>query len=267
MTSPFRIAIVCATAEERAAIAGVLQHVSTAPDPYGAYDWTFAQRGNLLITLAQSSIGKANVAALTARTIERYHPDFLIFCGIAGALSSSLKPGDFLVAQQTATYDYGAITKGTLNWYLPGTLPIGERPEFQYRHTLQNHGAVFDTITELQPKVKHLITTGRILSGDAFMNCSTTRDALHAAWSADAIDMESDSFAQIAHRHKLHALVLRTISDQAGEESHLSYEDLVHATAQNSAQFLDAYLNNLAADDCSQQVLRTPHIPKFTTVV
>ena len=81
---------------------------------------------------------------------------------------------------------------------------------------------------------KLTIRLGAVLSGDVFINCQDARTRLQAL-GGDIVDMESSAVLEVARRFEKGAYIIRTISDGAGDESHLSYADMVAIVAHNSA--------------------------------
>ena len=55
------------------------------------------------------------------------------------------------------------------------------------------------------------------------------------ALGGDIVDMESTAVLEVAHRFGKGAYIIRTISDGAGDDSHLSYAEMVAIVAHNSA--------------------------------
>ena len=169
-------------------------------------------------------------------------------------MHEGLAPGDLVIAGQTATHDYGALRAGRLDWFPAGEVPLGPSPPPAYQAATALTPALEGAICDFPGRA----VVGRIISGDVFLNCRDSRDRLYAAWGCDAVDMESAAFVETARRFEVPTLVLRTISDRACEASHLTYAQMAHAAAANSAAFLDAYRARLAADAQSQALLSSP---------
>jgi len=93
------------------------------------------------------------------------------------------------------------------------------------------------------PAAPHL---GGVITADYFLNCAATRDELHGRLGADAIDMESGAVAVVASAWGVPLYVIRTLSDLAGEDSHLTYGEMVAMAAANSALCVEALLGILA---------------------
>jgi adenosylhomocysteine nucleosidase len=81
---------------------------------------------------------------------------------------------------------------------------------------------------------KLAIWLGAVLSGDVFINCQEARTRLQDM-GGDIVDMESTAVLEVARRSGKGAYIIRTISDGAGEDSHLSYAEMVATVAHNSA--------------------------------
>lgn len=250
------IGIICATEEERTALHDAFGlHDAEPCGPFGVFA---AQSGRYRVHVAQGGIGKAAAAALTAHLLTAYPGiELLTFCGVAGGMSEQLSPGDLVVALQTATHDYGALRSGRLDWFPVGDIPIGRSPVPEYRAATARTPALERTMARFRsaPSAPQVVG-GRVISGDVFLNCRIRRDALQSAWDAHAIDMESAAVVDTARRFGKPVLILRTLSDRACEESHLTYQQVADRAARNSVAFLQAFLEELDGDAASLGLLR-----------
>ena len=84
-------------------------------------------------------------------------------------------------------------------------------------------------------RLGHPVRLGTVTTADYFLNCAATRSDLHTRFGACAIDMESGAVNQIAEAWGVPLYVIRTLSDLAGEESHLTYPQMAQMAARNSA--------------------------------
>ncbi|HEV7386193.1 MAG TPA: hypothetical protein VGN89_15025 [Phenylobacterium sp.] len=92
-----------------------------------------------------------------------------------------------------------------------------------------------------------------MVTADYFLNCAETRGQLHARFAAEAIDMESGAVNQVAEAWGVPLYVIRTLSDLAGEESHLTYPQMAQMAAHNSALCVMALLDLLTVDASGAQ--------------
>lgn len=63
------------------------------------------------IVVVQAQAGNAHAAEETVRAIENFHPDILMFIGVAGGLKKELKLGDVVASTKVYSYEYGKAEK------------------------------------------------------------------------------------------------------------------------------------------------------------
>jgi adenosylhomocysteine nucleosidase len=193
--------------------------------------------------VATCGVGKVNAAITATLLVERLGCRALVLSGVAGGLSADLHVGDLVIAERVIDVDYGRITDGGRTVYQPGTLPLpGTDPDPGYRlpvrlaRTVHGHAAAcgFD------------VTLGTVLSGDAFLASARVRDELAARWSAVAIEMEGSAVCGVAERFGIPWLVVRALSDRAGEESAIDFAAFLGQAAEASAMLVRTLLPALA---------------------
>ena len=79
------------------------------------------------------------------------------------------------------------------------------------------------------------VVAGTVLTGDAFLASPVRREALHRRFGAQAIEMEGAAVAQAAKRLGVPCLVVRALSDLAGETSDIDFGRFLLLVAANSA--------------------------------
>jgi len=62
---------------------------------------------------------------------------------------------------------------------------------------------------------------------------------------AEAVEMEGAAIAQTCHRFQIPFVVIRSISDIAGQENAVEYEEFVETAAINSAKMVVEMTNEL----------------------
>ena len=243
--------ILCATVEEIAALRARLD-VDAEPERHGP---TRVWRGRFAsepLVLAQAGIGKVNAAAAATLLLSAFGVSRLIFCGVAGGLDPELPVGAVLLADRLAIHDYGVMAGGRLTSTASGLVPLGA-PELDalspvpavVRETLNRLAEV------LRTQIEAPVRLGGIVTADYFLNCTETRAGLHARFAAQAIDMESGAVNQVAEAWGAPLYVIRTLSDLAGEESHLTYPQMAQMAAHNSALCVPDLLAMLSEMDAS----------------
>ena len=227
--------ILCATPEEFDA----LHHrFAFDPEPTTIAGFQFwkgqvPDRARSLI-LAQSGIGKVNAATLATILFTSFECEDLIFSGVAGALTD-LEVGSVVLVTRGATHDYGLVSNGAFTCVSVGDLPLpGVAQPLQGLPCVSSD--VEQTMMHLRDRMadKLTIQLGAVLSGDVFINCQEARARLQAL-GGDIVDMESAAVLEVARRFGKGAYIIRTVSDGAGEDSHLTYAETVAIVAHNSA--------------------------------
>jgi adenosylhomocysteine nucleosidase len=227
--------ILCATPEEFDA----LHHrFAFDPEPTTIAGFQF-WRGQVpdrprSIILAQSGIGKVNAATLATILFTTFGCEDLIFSGVAGALTD-LEVGSVVLVTRGATHDYGLVSNGAFT-----CVPVGDLPLPGIAQPLQGlpcvSSDVEQTMMHLRDRMadKLTIRLGAVLSGDVFINCQEARARLQAL-GGDIVEMESAAVLEVARRFGKGAYIIRTVSDGAGDDSHLSYTETVAIVAHNAA--------------------------------
>lgn len=227
--------ILCATTEEIAALRARLD-VDPEPQRHGPTRvWTGRFEGRPLV-LAQAGIGKVNAAAAATLLVSVFGSASLIFSGVAGGLDPELPVGAVLLAERLAIHDFGVMAGGRLTSTASGVVPLGA-PELDALSPVPAKvAATLERLAGLlRTQLEGPVRLGGIVTADYFLNCAETRADLRARFGAEAIDMESGAVNQIAEAWNVPLYVIRTLSDLAGEESHLTYPQMAQIAAHNSA--------------------------------
>lgn len=222
-----RIGIIGAMQEE----VEVLKSEMALGDKYDLASMTFYD-GMLLdqnVVIVTCGIGKVNAAVCTQILIDRFKVDRIINVGIAGGLREDIYPGDIVVAENLAQHDVDVRFFGE---------PLGQIPRMD----------VFDF--KCDPHLVEIATNaigkleganafkGRIVSGDQFISEASKLIELNSNFDAYACEMEGASIGQVCHLNKKPFVVIRSISDNAINGSHMDYETFASLAIKNSVAIL-----------------------------
>lgn len=176
------------------------------------------------VVLAESGIGKVAMAMLATELILRHEPRLIVFTGVAGGLDPALHIGDAVIARRLIQHDAGLLQPDGLQVYQAGHLPffnptdeLGfEPPEDLLGRAIESmRGVDLQPVSDRPPQVG----AGLVLTGDVFVNSPAMRRQLFARFGAQAVEMEGAALAQVAHHFDVPTLVIRALSDLAGEEA------------------------------------------------
>lgn len=240
--------ILCATPEELAALKATL-HLEPAPQVHGPTTVWTGRHADEAIVVALAGIGKVNAAAAATLLLAVFGARTLIFAGVAGGLNPAFPVGSVLLGERLAIHDYGAISDRVFTPTAYGVIPVGApRLEGLTPASASVRAVLARLVLAVAGRLETPPHLGGVITADYFLNCAETRDELHAAFGADAIDMESGAVAQVAGAWGVDLFVIRTLSDLAGADSHLTYGEMAAMAARNSALCVPALLEILSED-------------------
>lgn len=206
------------------------------------------------VVLAQTGIGKVNAAITTTLLLENFQPRELVFTGIAGGINPSLSPGDLVVATQTAYHDYGTVTPDSMK-RRPTRNPytMQENPEFflcdsGLVKTALAAGAVtlFEKIESKSGGRTPRIIPGIIVTGDVFVSSTAATQNLRKTLNADATEMEGAAVAQACWQQQVPFIIIRSLSDDAGNNASADVRSFYEIAARNSANLVIALMGKMA---------------------
>ena len=202
------IAIIGALDNEVALIAASLNDVTH--DRQAGLDVTRGtlgtnEGGTVTAVATVGGMGLVNAAATTQHLIDTYHPDAVIFSGIAGNLNRNLHINDVVLG---GTLRYLDTDMRLVGQWKPGT----EQQPVEEFHSDDRLLSLADQALSAMG-VTHII--GIIASGNYFVDTPAQIAKVIHDTGADAVEMEGASVAHVAARNEVPALVIRALSDNA----------------------------------------------------
>ncbi len=180
----------------------------------------------------ETGVGKVAAAAATQRVIDREQPDGIVFVGVAGGLAPDLDQLSVLIAHDAVQWD---VDITPINGGEPGTLNDGRR--FMKLDQVGSNLAL-----EAAQKLGFHARLGRVASGDAFLADPARATWIHQTFQADAVEMEGAAALQIANDHSVPMVLVRVISDGAGEAARMTYTEFLPLATERAASVVTAFL-------------------------
>ncbi len=188
------------------------------------------------VVLLKSGIGKVNAAIGTTLLLELYKPDCVINTGSAGGFDPALEVGDIVISTEVRHHDVDV----TIFNYEPGQVP-GSPAAFLPDMLLA------DVAERCIQRMDGMHTSrGLIATGDAFMNDPERVARTRATFpQMKAVEMEAAAIAQTCYQFATPFIIIRALSDIAGKESHLSFDQFLATAAKHSAEMVMAMVDEI----------------------
>lgn len=227
------IGIMCAIPQEQELLLAAIG--DPPPLPHRAIEARTGRLDGYAVVIAAAGVGKVRAAITATLMVERLGCRALVLSGVAGGLGEDAAIGDIVIADRLVDVDYGRLTPQGRIVYQPGVLPIPEeKPDPGYRPP----EALLDRVRARLAETGLEASLGTILTTDAYLASPRERDALAGEWDGLAVEMEGSALCGVAERFGVPWLVVRALSDRAGEESLDDFAAFVDAAAASSARLV-----------------------------
>ncbi|WP_175990943.1 5'-methylthioadenosine/S-adenosylhomocysteine nucleosidase [Bacillus sp. Marseille-Q1617] len=222
-----RIAIIGAMEEEVALLRENITNPQT--ETIAGCEYTSGTMKGKEVILLRSGIGKVNAAMSTAVLLQHFKPDAIINTGSAGGFDPSLNVGDVVISTEVRHHDVDVTAFG---------YEYGQVPQLPAAFTADEKlmTAAVESVRELGDAQ---VVSGLIATGDSFMNDPARVEAIRDKFtSLQAVEMEAAAIAQVAHQFNVPFVIIRSLSDIAGKESDVSFEQYLEKAALHSAKMV-----------------------------
>ncbi len=191
------------------------------------------------IVLLKSGIGKVNAAIGTTILLQMFKPDCVINTGSAGGFDPALNVGDIVISSEVRHHDVDLTVFG----YEYGQVPQ-QPPFFTPDETL---AAIAERCIARMEGMKTV--RGLIATGDQFMNDPERVERKRGLFPAmKAVEMEAAAIAQTCQQFSTPFIVIRALSDIAGKESGVSFDQFLVTAAKHSAEMIIAMIDELSVN-------------------
>ncbi len=192
------------------------------------------------VVVARCGIGKVCAALCAQAMAVRFGADRLLNTGVAGGLNQSLEIGDMVVSRDAVQHDFDISVFG----HAKGYMGFGDSHEPTRFAADPDLIACFERVAP-SALGGHNYRVGTIASGDQFIQSLERKQQLIEEFGADAVEMEGAAVAQAASSMGIPFLVLRAISDLAGRQASVSFDQFEQEAANISANLVLAMLREI----------------------
>ncbi|MCR6591913.1 5'-methylthioadenosine/S-adenosylhomocysteine nucleosidase [Campylobacter insulaenigrae] len=194
---------------------------------YANNTYYLAQYKNHELVIAYSKIGKVNSTLSATILIEKFKAEIVLFTGVAGAFNPNLEIGNLIYATKLVQYDLDITAFGHPLGFVPGN-------EIFVKTDDKLNALALKVANELGIKIQ----AGIIATGDEFICDENKKTKIREIFNADACEMEGASVALVCDALKIPCLILRSMSDKAGEKAEFDFDEFVEKSAKISANFV-----------------------------
>jgi adenosylhomocysteine nucleosidase len=181
------------------------------------------------IVLLKSGIGKVNAALSTSILLQQFKPAYVINTGSAGGYLESLNVGDVVISSEVRHHDVDVTAFGYEYGQVPG-LPAAFEADVKLVEIAEQAAK---QISDIQ------VVTGLIATGDSFMNDPVRVEYVRKQFKdLYAVEMEAAAIAQVCHAFRIPFVVIRALSDIAGKESNVSFDQFLKTAARHSSDLV-----------------------------
>lgn len=230
-----RIAVIGAMEEEVEYLRNTLENTESRTMAHSEFT-TGTYAGHDVILL-KSGIGKVNAAMTTTLLLHEYKPDIVINTGSAGGYDENLDIGAIVISDEVRHHDVDATIFG---------YEIGQVP--QMPAMFQSDQKLIEIAKEAVTEIgEHQFAVGLITTGDSFMNDPVRVEKVRGDFkSMKAVEMEAAAVAQVCYQFDTPFVVIRALSDIAGKESAISFNEFLQVAAKHSTEIVLKVISKLA---------------------
>ncbi len=202
------------------------------------------------IYLTRCDPGKVNATIATQQMIDHFSIDVIFNMGSSGASAPELEVGDLIVATEAIQHDFDLTAWGLKPGELIFDVFTAENNgglHFRAQQVFCTHPKLTQTAFDIAQNIKLTklegyspkVYTGRIISGDQFINQREKADELWNTYHSLCTDMEAAAIAHTCAINNVPFLCIRAISDKADHSANISFTGFLVAATANYGKIFD----------------------------
>ena len=170
--------------------------------------------GTLDLYVTDTAEGEIQAAMMTQYLITKFDVDMILNFGLCGSLKSEFKCKDLVLVKEVVHFDFDITA-------LNPNMKVGQYPE--------RDEIFFKTDELLRKEVLNIenIKEVRVASSDKFIGEEGMKRRLISDFNADVCEMESAGITITALSNHVPCLLIKCISDNAGDDAKFEFRDIV----------------------------------------
>ena len=220
-----KIAVIGAMEQEVELLRNTLTNAQT--ETFANSEFTSGLIDGKEVILLKSGIGKVNAAMSTTILLQKYQPDVVINTGSAGGFDVNLDVGAIVISDEVRHHDCDVTAFGYEIGQMAG-MPAA------YKADEKLIGIAKEAVAEVGT---HPFAVGLICSGDVFMADPKRVEEVRKNFpTMKACEMEAAGVAQVCYQFGTPFVVIRSLSDIAGKQSNISFDEFLPVAAKHSTE-------------------------------
>ena len=189
---------------------------------YTIFDLTFYEGTiqDVFCVLVEAGIGKVNAARTTQILIDNMNVDFVFNIGVAVGVCSDLSVGDIVIGEKLVQHDFDITAFQHEKGFIPNVGTFVEADPY---------------LVDVAEKCLKNAKKGVIASGDIFCTELEMSKKIQSKFSALCVEMEGAAIAQVCYLSHIPFLIIRSISDVAGNNNAVVYEKFLESSSKKIA--------------------------------
>lgn len=176
------------------------------------------------VVVTSCGVGKVNAASCTQILISEYKVDYVINTGIAGSMNDEVKIGDIVISSDVLHHD---VRPSQLLRFYPF--------EEVFKSDKELVKLSLEAVKEHDDLNYHV---GRIVSGEAFVDSNLLKKKINDFFNPLCVEMEGAAIGQVSYANGIPFLIIRSISDNADDETDIDCKAFKSRIAKRSAELL-----------------------------
>ncbi|ARD21537.1 MULTISPECIES: 5'-methylthioadenosine/adenosylhomocysteine nucleosidase [Shewanella] len=188
------------------------------------------------VVVTRSGIGKVAASIATTLVINNFKVDAVINTGSAGGFVDSLNIGDIVISSEVRHHDVDVTAFG----YEIGQMASQPAAFIPDEKLVNAAKSAISSLGEAQ------VIEGLIATGDSFIcDPERTKVMLNNFPTMAACEMEAAAIAQVCHQFNVPFVVIRSLSDNANNDSPVDFDSYIVKAGHYSALMVIALLKQL----------------------